>query len=144
MRLRCGLCGGRCFARLVDGWVNAVNRALMPYEAALAHVVRASLMEFASFTVDVTVSFGSPELHPLGFFWMAASRACKCSGGVVLAMLVGTVAGERVLDVSVPGPAPFDRVMGGDLAPFDLYGVVSCVGVWACAAFVFGEVGEQL
>ena len=117
---------------------------MMPDEAALAHVVRASLMKFAGFTMDVSVAFGGSELHPLGFFWMAASRACKCSGGVVLAMLAGEVAGERVLDVSVPGPAPFDRVMGSNLAPFDFDGVVSCVGVWIRAAFVFGEVGEQL
>ena len=128
----------------MDGRVDAVNRALMPYEAALAHVVRASLMKFACFTMDVSIAFGGSELHPLGFFWMAASRACKCSGGVVLAMLAGEVAGERVLDVSVPGPAPFDRVMGSNLAPFDFDGVVSCGGVWICAAFVFGEVGEQL
>ena len=59
-------------------------------------------------------------------------------------MVAGEVAGERVLDVSVPGSAPFDRVMGSDLAPFDFDGVVSCVGVWIRAAFVFGEVGEQL
>ena len=52
-------------------------------------------------------------------------------------MLAGEVAGERVLDVSVPGSAPFDRVMGSNLAPFDFDGVVSCVGVWVGAAFVF-------
>ena len=121
-----------------------MKRALMPDEAALAHVVRASLMKFACFTMDVSIALGGSELHPFGFFWMAAPRTCKCSGGVVLAMLVGTVAGERVLDVSVPCPAPFDRVMGSNLAPFDFDGVVSCVGVWVGAAFVFCEVGKQL
>ena len=59
-------------------------------------------------------------------------------------MLAGEVAGERVLDVSVPGSAPFDRVMGSNLTPSDFNGVVSCVGVWVGAAFVFGEVGKQL
>ena len=59
-------------------------------------------------------------------------------------MVAGEVAGGEVLDVSVPGSAPFDRVMGSDLAPFDVDGVVSCVGVWVRAAFVGGEVGEQL
>ena len=53
---------------MVDGWVDAVSRALMPYETALAHMVRASLVEFARFTVDVAVPFGSAELHPFGFF----------------------------------------------------------------------------
>ena len=59
-------------------------------------------------------------------------------------MVAGEVAGGEVLDVSVPGSAPFGRVMGSDLAPFDFDGVVGRVGVWVRAALVFGEVGEQL
>ena len=60
----------------MNGRVNAVKRALMPDEAVLAHVVRASLMKFAGFTMDVSIALGGSELHPLGFLWVATSRAC--------------------------------------------------------------------
>ena len=59
-------------------------------------------------------------------------------------MVAGEVAGGEVLDVSVPGSAPFDRVIGSDLAPFDFDGVIRCVSVWVRAALVFDEIGEQL
>lgn len=49
-----------------------------------------------------------------------------------------------VLDVGVPGPAPFGAMICSDSSPLDFDGVSARVDERVGAALVRGEVGEQL
>ena len=76
-----------------------MRRALVPDGVALALVVCASFVKFAVFAVDVAVSCGGAELHPLRFFGKVAPCARQyprrvsgtCSGRTVGVLLVFSV-----------------------------------------------------
>ena len=93
--------------------------------------------------MDVAGAFGGSELHPCRFFRLATSRTRQEPRGVAVAVGAGVVAGG-VLDVRLPGPAPFGRLVCGGPTPLDFDGVVTRVGERVGAAVVLGEVGEQL
>ena len=54
-----------------------MRRALVPDGVALALVVCAPFVKLAVFAVDVAVSCGGAELHPLRFFGRVASSASQ-------------------------------------------------------------------
>ena len=59
----------------VDVRVDAVGKALVPYDPALAEIVIAPLMLLAVEAMDVAVSMIGVELHPFGLLGVSASYA---------------------------------------------------------------------
>ena len=59
----------------VDVRVDAVGKALVPYDPALAKIVIAPLMLLAFEAMDVAISIGGVELHPPSLPGMSAPYA---------------------------------------------------------------------